>query len=544
MKARISLGSRLAVALTASALVLTGCASSSDSGGDNKDKSAGGLSKAEIYKDGLVNVKEAEGDPVKGGTLTVADFGEPRSLNPTQTYANGATGGSAMAAIYDTLTRYDVAKKEFVPQLAESLDSEDNKTWTLKLREGVKFSDGTDLDADAVLASMKYYLANYGYQSQLLLTSLAESKKVDDMTVEFSLRTPWATFPNMMAQGPGMVLAPAAYKDEKNFKPVGAGPFTLDHYSPGEELVLKANKDYWDKAPYLENLRFIWLGAADDGPKYDALKSGDADTAFLRDPAVIEKARDAGTIGMMYATGLGDNFWMNTRQGRPGADPLVRKAINLSFDPVSYLKRIQNGAGQPTKSLFAPASPWATDVKPAPADPAEAKKVFKEATDKGFNGKISYTHNADPSSQTAAVTVKAMLEATGFKVTLVPLRSVADQVQKLYIDHDFDMAVAATSVLEQDPYAGLANVLNSKSGANLSGYTSKEMDGLLAQLQAADSPESGKGVMTKIEELWNKDQPGIGIAAQGSYLPWGKDVYGIKPTAETMMLYDKAWKKK
>ena len=89
---------RLVVAALASTALLAGCGSSDTSGSTApKESSAGGLSKAEIYTTGLVNVAEA-GEPVSGGTLTVADFGEPRVLNPAVTYANGATGGSAMAA--------------------------------------------------------------------------------------------------------------------------------------------------------------------------------------------------------------------------------------------------------------------------------------------------------------------------------------------------------------------------------------------------------------------------------------------------------------
>ena len=544
MKSPISRRSRLAAALLVSALAFAGCANSSSDDGDGngkKESSAGGLSKTEIYTTGLVGEDDG-GDPKQGGTLTIADFGEPRVLNPTQTYANGATGGSAMAAIYDTLMRYDFPTGSFEPQLAESLTSDDNVTWTLKLREGVTFTDGTPLNADAVLASQKYYQESYAYQSLLLLANVADVKKVDDRTIVYTLRSPWTTFPNMLAQGPGMIMAPAAYKDPKNFKPIGAGPFVFDKYAAGEELTLKANPDYWNGAPHLDGLRFIWLGGADDQPKLDALESGDADTAFLRDAAVVEKARDEGTSGMMFATGLGDNLWINNREGRPGSDPRVRQAINYAFDPEAYIERTLNGAGLPTKSLFAESSPWYTGVTPTAADPEKAKALLEEAKADGFDGKISYSHAADASSQAGAVAIKAMLEAVGFKVTLDPVRSIADQVQRMYVDHDYDLAVGATTIPDEDPYSRLSGALGSQSPSNSTGYASKEMDGLLVELQAAESPEAGKPIMTKIEELWSKDVPGISIAAGGTFQPWNDDVHGIVPTTETLFLYDKAWK--
>lgn len=543
MTSRISLRSRLAVGLLASTLVLAGCAnSSSDDGDKKKTGSSGDLSVAEIYTTGLVNVDDAKGEPVKGGTLTVADFGEPRSLDTTKTYANGATGGSALAAVYDTLMRYDFDTNTFEPQLAESLTADDDTTWTLKLRKDVKFSDGTPLNADAFLSSLKYYTASYGYQFQLMLANIAKTEKVDDLTVKFTTRGTWAKFPNMLAQGPGMVMAPAAYANPEKFKPIGAGPFKLDHYSPSEELVLKANSDYFDGAPYLDELRFIWLGSVDDAPKYEALTSGDADTAFIRDPQIVAKAREAGAGGMMFSTGLGTGLWINTREDRPGSDLKVREALNLAIDPQIWTDRTQNGAGQPTKKIFPDTSMWATDVEPPKADPAAAKKILEEAKSAGYDGKISYTYGADPTSQTQAVTIKAMLESAGFEVKLEALRSVADQVQKLYIDHDFDLAVSGSSLTEVDPYAGLSSILFSQSGANTSGYNSPEMDALLEELKAVDTPEEGKPVLTKIQELWDTDVPGVGISGNGTFTPWNDNVHGINPTTEMILLYNKAWK--
>ena len=70
-----------------------------------------------------------------------------------------------------------------------------------------------------------------------MLANQTKMKKVDDRTVEFANAGPWATFPAMLAGGPGMITAPAAYKDPEAFKPIGAGPFELDAYKPGEELA-------------------------------------------------------------------------------------------------------------------------------------------------------------------------------------------------------------------------------------------------------------------------------------------------------------------
>ncbi|MEQ6900920.1 ABC transporter substrate-binding protein [Nocardioides sp. YIM 152588] len=545
MKSSLSRRSRLTAALLVGSLAVAGCATSSPSSEKNddaiKDSSAGGLSKTEIYTTGLVG-DDTGGEPQDGGTLTVAEYGEARSLDPTVTYANGAVGGSAMAAVYDTLMRYDFDSGEYVPQLAESLTSDDNVTWTLTLRDGVEFTDGTPLDADAVVGSWGYYMANYGYQATLLLMNVADVKKIDDLTVSYELRFPWTTFPNMLSGGPGMVLAPASYQNPDKFDPIGAGPFVFDKYAPGEELVLTANEDYWNGAPHLDALRFIWLGAADDQVKLDALESGDADTAYVRNARVVEEARDAGFAGMMNATGLGDTLFINNREGRPGDDVRVRQAINYAFDPVAYAERVKDGAGMPGKALFPDSSPWFTNLVPPAYDTERAEKLLADAMADGYDGKISYSHAADAASQAGAVMIKAMLEAVGFEVTLDPIRSIADQVQKLYIDHDYDLGVAAMNIPDMDPFSRLAGNLGSTSLSNTTGYASEQMDGLLLRLQGATDQADALNAIKGIESLWDKEVPGVGIAAGGTFQAWNDDVHGITPTTETMFLYDQAWK--
>ncbi|ANH38589.1 Glutathione-binding protein GsiB precursor [Nocardioides dokdonensis FR1436] len=531
---RLRLGSLALVG----ALAVSGCTSSAEEEGSS-DNTSGGQPKSEIYTTGMVGVADGDTEPVEGGTLTVAEYSEIRTLDPTKSYANGAAGGSAMGAIYDTLVRYDHESQTFEPQLAESLTTDDNIVWTLALRDGVEFADGTPLDAQSVVDSMKYYTDNFAYQALTLMANLKSSKVVDDRTVEFTLQREWATFPNMLAGGPGMILAPAAYDDVFDFEPIGAGPFELETYAEGEELVLSARQDYWGEGPYLDELRFVWLGG--DDAKLESLTSGGVDTAFMRGPGPVEQAIDEEFAGMMFATGLGTQIWINSREGRPGEDPRVRRAVALAIDPEVYLQRVTDGAGVPTKEIFPDASPWSTGVPPLETDPDAARALLEEAKADGFDGTVRYLHGADGPGTAGGVAVKAMLEDVGFTVENEALRSVSDQIQRLYIDHDYDLAVAALSIPDEDPYSRLIGALQSSSRQNTSGFSNFEMDALLADLQAAATPEEGIGTMTKIERLWHEKVPGVGLAAGGTFQAWNDNVHGMEPTSETMFLYDRAW---
>lgn len=534
MRRRITPRSPLAAALAVSVLTLTACAS--QAGGEDQPSA---MTKAEIYAPGLVG-KDAEqtGPPADGGTLTVADYGEARSLDPTKTIPNGAVGGNALAAVYDVLMRYDPDSGEFAPWLARSLTSADNQTWTLRLREGVTFSDGTPLDAKAVVGSIGYYMKNNGSNTLLLAKNLSAMRPQGADTVVFELTRQWREFPSMLAGGPGMILAPAAYADPEDFKPVGAGPFVFSDYKPSEELVLRANESYWKGAPHLDGLRFVWLGTV---PARDALASKSVDVAAIRDPQELERARHEGWGGQMSPYGLSSMLWINNRPGSPGEDLRVRQAINYAIDDDAFMQRVFGGAGMPTRNLFAESSRYYEDIDTADYDLDKAKDLLAQAKADGYDGKISYLGQSDSAGKTAAVTIEAMLETAGFEVEFELARSITDQVQRIYVDQDYELASSSLSLSDDAPFTRLYPTLMSDSPTNQSGYANPEMDRLITELQAAP-PSQAKRILTDINRLWQETVPSVAIAAGAFFNPWQDNVHGIVPTSETILLFGDAWK--
>ncbi|MEV6162257.1 ABC transporter substrate-binding protein [Streptomyces sp. NPDC052052] len=525
---------RLAAALAASAILTSACASTDDGGSSKSQKTERGR-----YVFGSTCKQSDNGEPVRGGTLHFADYAEARSLSPAVTYATGASGGSALAAVYDVLMRYDTAAKKYEPWLAKSLESSDDaKTWTLKLRDGVKFSDGTPLDAKAVTASIEWYQKNKGADTALLAPNLAKMEATDDSTVVFTLRSAWATFPAMLAQAPGMIVAPAAYAG-KTFKPIGAGAFTLDKYAPQEEMVLKANKNYWKGAPYLDALRFTWPQA--DRSKLEALNDGTADVAYMRGPDVVDDAVKEKHCGELTLTSLGNMVTINARKGRPGEDLRVRQAMALALDPDLDTERSYDGKGLPGQEIFPPESRWHSEVKPVGIDLEKAKKLVAEAKKDGYDGTVTYMDGTDPVARSKAVVAKAMLERVGFKVKLDLVSSIADRVAKTYVDHDFDISRAALSVSESDPYHRLQSFLNSTSYGNPGGYANPEMDKLLVQLQGATGEAETQQILDGIQKLVNEDVPVVNLGASAGFTAWGDNVHGIVPTDEYMALFGEAW---
>ncbi len=530
---RTSLQLRLAAAVGAGALVLSACGGSG--GGGTSGTASAATPEPTI---GVIGNQKDCGNPVSGGTLSLADYAEARSLNPTQTIATGYSGGTALAAVYDVLVRYNPVSQKFEPWLAEDVRSnEDFTEWTVTLRDGVTFSDGTPLDAEAVVNSVNWYLSNRGFDAAIVAPNLDGVQATDDRTVVFDLNKPWATFPAMLGQALGMIVAPAATQGE--FRPIGAGPFTLDHYSPQEELVLNAREDYWGEAPHLDQLRFVWLNS--DEAALETLQSGGVDLAVLRGVTQVQEARDAGFSGYLTVQSLGNIVLLNAAEGRPGADPRVREAIALATNPDLLEQRVFDGIDVSSKALFPEASRWhAEDVEAVPYDVERARQLVEEAKADGFDGTITYLGGDDPQNREQALAMQAMLANAGFTVETELLRSISDRIQRMFVSRDYDLAQSALSVSEEDPFQRLYSSFHSAAASNALGYANPEMDQLIVELQGTQGDERQE-VINRIEQLYQKTVPALPLAPSIPFAPWQEDVHGVEPINEGMLLFGDAW---
>lgn len=531
MAGRSVFGKGLVAAVVASALVLAGCANSADGsesgGGDTRTPPVVGL------------VGDQEGAPGPVPQLTFSVQALAAVLDPARTAARGGSGGDELAAVYDVLLRYDDKTGEFVPRLAQSLTADGSSmVWTLKLRPGVTFSDGTPLDANAVVASIDRYNTNRGNGAAVWVDAVESTTAVDPQTVEFRLRKQWPTFPSMLALGHGMIVAPSAGEGEA-FKPIGAGPFVLERYAPNEERILTARADYWNGKPNADRIRFIALSGSREN--LESLKTDGIDIGFMRgNPQAIYDALDADYPGSFSILNSGGAELVNNREGRPGSDVRVRKAIALAIDPELVGRRGDNGLGLPGKAMFDERSRWATDVEGLPYDPDAARKLLDEAKADGYDGKLNYIVLQEPTEAAIGLAVQSLLQAVGFTVNIVNANNAGDIVKQVYVQHDYDMAHAGIGLYEAIPFLGLQTTLAGNSGANFSGYSNPQMDELLAKLQAADGDDRIRGVISEIQTLWNETVPSVPISSVMIYVAWQQDVRGVLPTATGIMLLDRA----
>ncbi|MDF1604682.1 ABC transporter substrate-binding protein [Nocardioides sp. YIM 152315] len=524
----------LVATATAAALTLGGaCSSGGDEPADPAPAGAG-----PSYQEGFVGPADG-GDPVDGGELTFAAYAEPASLDPAVTVAGGPAGGSLLIALYDVLVRYDAESETFVPQLAESLEpDEDFTTWTLTLRDGATFSDGSPLDSAAVKASQERYVAKPGPESALWSTAVAAIRAPDPRTVVYELAGPWSLFPSILSTGPGMIVAPSV--DEGSaFTPIGAGAFVLDHWAPQEELVYRANEDYWDGPPHLDQLRAVFLN--DQEASVDSLASASVDMALIRDPDKVDALLDDETGGYLNLLAGGNVALINAEEGRPGADPRVRQAMALAIDPAAINERAFQGHGLAGSTLFLDYSRWHTTTTGPDHDPDRAEALLEEAKADGYDGTVHYVDGSDPASRAVALTVKASLEAVGFTVDLDLKRSVADQITAVAVNRDYDVTGWGLNLREGDPFSPLYAALDSSSSSTFGMATSPELDGLLSELMAAPDADAQLDVMDRIQQQLDTQVPILTWGPIAELNAWRPGVHGVVGTISSMVLFSKAW---
>ncbi|WP_241383760.1 ABC transporter substrate-binding protein [Rhodococcus sp. CH91] len=525
---------RLLTTVVIGAVALTGCATAD--GSDDPGTDAVSDDKELAY--GIVGDQGNGGPPVKGGTLIFAGLAPVTNLDPTMTQVTGPTGGTEMAAVYDVLVRFDIESQSFQPQLAQSIEeSDDQLSWTLTLRDGVTFSDGTPLDADAVVASIERYNRLKGAHSQLFQKVVTGVEAVDPSTVVFTLDQPWRTFPAMLSYGHGMIVAPSSQQGD-TFTPIGAGPFTVVSLQPQQELQLKARPDYWGGAPHLDGLKFVAI--AGDQPKVDALRTDGIDMAYLGNAETVNVALEEFP-GYAEAASLKMVGQLNSAEGRPAADPRVRQAIAYAVDPEVIDQRVREGEGLPGTDLFQSWSAWHGETTGITPSAEKARQLLDEAKADGYDGKITFLSVNNPDSQELALAVQAQMNAAGFDTSVEYASSTTDLVKRRYVDRDFDMSFGSYTVSDIDPEIRLFSALHSESTNNILGYADPEMDQLLARVVSAPDDEAKRAAIGEVQNLVNTDQPLLLWGAGINFVAWAPDVYGAQPTVDGIILLDEAF---
>jgi peptide/nickel transport system substrate-binding protein len=530
-----------------------------------------------------------------GGSLTIATYQETMGLDPIVSTGGGITGGTEMAAIYDTLTRFNTVTNRIEMRTAESVTpNADSTEWTIRIRPGIKFTDNTDYDAEAVAfgilrhvsglipgippceelrACPRNAISSAGYMGG----NLKSVQVVDKLTVKVAMSTSFPTFPAAIAGSSGMIPSPTALKavcpaDKAktprecpfNLKPVGAGPFVIDQFAPKESITLKKNPNYWNGPVYLDGLKFVNFNDSGGDKSYEALKLGTVNVAVLRTwPAVRNAEADKMTLDTTLLAGgvsiiLNHGIGVTCAGGQPPicagrpdgaytpavptARLKVRQAFAAALDPVQIDARIYEGKGQPGTELVDKSASFYPAVPGHTYDLNKAKQLVQEAKAEGWDGKLRWACSNNPYGQSITQAVQAMLQVAGFTVETKLVDNVSVDV---ITNRDYDSACWGLSAHTDDlGFWNLYNNFASTSGSNRAGYKSQAMDAGLNIVRAASTDEQKKAGYKAMSEAFIKEIPMIAIDALPETIASQPSVQNLAKTVQSMVHYDKAWIKK
>lgn len=372
-------------------------------------------------------------------TINIVDGLTPNQFDPCGTL-NGSEV-SYMNAIYATLIRADPATGKLSPGIATSwTTSPDQLTLTLTLRSGLSFQDGTPLDAAAVVKSVNQCIA-LGNQAVPGLKGVSAS---GTDKVVFSLSSPSAGLPDLLASRLGMIASPTARDSEgKSFgaQPVGAGPYKLDKFVPGSSVHLIRWPQYkFAGVPAAKAAAISAQIITDPSAEEAALSSGQADFGYELASATATSLKDVP--GVTVSTGLGVSVQdINIDRTRgPMKDPRVRQAISYAIDRTAVAKAATSGLSDiGAEQPYPPGNPYHfKDLDNAyPYDPGKAKQLLAQA---GYpNGLTLQGVSLDGSAfVNAGVIVSQQLAQVGIKVNFVA-KALPDAVQSFYTDHQYDL---------------------------------------------------------------------------------------------------------
>ncbi len=377
------------------------------------------------------------GTPVKGGSLTVGTLAEIDGFYPPSNHWD--TNGFLYAnAVYDPLMAV-AADGSIKPYLAQSMTSNATfDTWTLTLRPGIKFNDGSALTSAVVKA-------NFDALKASILTGVALKQVMsvttpDAMTVVYQLEAPNPTFPAGLTTQVGYVVGEAMIQAASNSSkaptPVGTGPFIYASWQQNDHFTATRNPNYWRSGlPYLDQITFKPI--PDTGQRESTLRTGGVDMIQSTDALTISRFSGSGGTGYQLVDTLTGvigqptlTFLMLNTAVAPTNDLRVRQALTKATDQAQIQKIFTAGYGRPVNGLFLSDSPYYSTTGFPGFDPAGASTLVNEYKAQHGTPSLQLTTIPDPTAIKLVQIVQQMWNQVGFNVTV-------NEVQQATIISDF-----------------------------------------------------------------------------------------------------------
>jgi peptide/nickel transport system substrate-binding protein len=438
-------------------------------------------------------------------TLYVALEAEPPELDPN--LSSAYVDRQVMASLYDKLVDID-ENGEIVPMLAKSYDvSDDGKVYTFHLRDGIKFHDGTEFNAEAA----KYNLERYQEEDSVRSTEvepIESVEAVDEYTVRVTLSEPFAPFLAVLTDRAGIMASPKAIEENNgriSKDPVGTGPFKFVERVRGDHITVEKNPDYWREGlPKIDKIEY--RGIDDENVQYQNLQSGELDIIDSIPLVEFKELQESGDYNVSIEPGLGyQGVFLNVTQP-PFDNKQLRQAVYRLVDRDAIVKAVLRGVGgEAGNSPFSEQS-WAyseeSDSYPE-RSVEEAKALLEEA---GKPDGFSFTLKTDPSpiNQQIGQVIQNNLKPAGIDVKLEQEEfgtllddSTNGNFQALFLGWSGRI----------DPDLNIYDFTVTNGDFNDSGYSNPEVDKLLNEARTTSDRDRRKELYGQVMEILHEDVP-------------------------------------
>ncbi len=532
---RINVRNVLSSVVVTLALVAAGC--SSTSGPASNTGSAPGN-----------NAGTGEASTAKaGGTLVFALKSDIVSLDPAFNYDFSTS--PVVNEITEGLLKYDENMK-LAPNLAESWEMTDDKTYLYHLRKGIVFSDGSPLTVDDVVFSMERTrdpkTASYlGW----LYANVDKIEAVDDSTVKVTLTQPDAMWRYATATAATHVISKKYFEAHKdNFgKPdggvLGTGPFKFVSWQTGSEITLEKNENYWDKSggPYLDKI--VYKVIPEGTTVITGLKTGQINVALNPPSDLMRVVEGMDSVNIQKVDAyMSDAIEYNT-QRKPFTDKKVRQAMNYALDKQKIIDTLVHDNGIPGHAIPVPPAIWTfakdkweaafKEIPDYAYNLDKAKQLLAESSvPNGFSAKI-LTDN-DSLRLNSALALQAAVKPLGINLEIEKVTGEELTTRGFSGARDYDIIVNNWSSDFPDPSGTLLPLFHSDNaadgGANYANYKNPEVDKLLSEQIRLTDDNKRADLLIQAAKIIADDSPWIMLSHNKQIMVTSKNIDGYKMT--------------
>jgi len=362
-------------------------------------------------------------------------FAVASTFTTTDPYDANDTLSQAMAkSFYEGLYGFDKDMK-LIPVLAESYTvTPDGLVYTVKLRKGVKFHDGTDFNAEAVKANFdRVTNPDNKLKRYALYSNIAKTEVVDPYTAKITLKTPFSAFINNLAHPSGVMISPAALKQYGSkdiaFHPVGTGPFKFVEWKATDYLKVAKNDNYWKKGlPKADSI--TWKPVVDSNSRAAVMQTGEAHFTYPVPYEMADVLKAKPELEVVAAPSIIVRYLSMNTQQKPFDNPKVRQAINYAINKDAVAKVAFGGYATPADAIVPEGVEYSVKTGVWPYDIAKAKQLLAEAGyPNGFETELwsAYNHTI---AQKVTQVLQQQLQQIGIR-TKITLLEAGQRVEKV-----------------------------------------------------------------------------------------------------------------